>query len=81
MVASRSRHVRVAMALPTASTRQREVLFLEDNNRRRFGVLVSSLTVGILAWELNLPGWEIGLLAAGIYVGLTMALGLDWKWW
>jgi hypothetical protein len=50
-----------------------------DTQRRRMGVYLTSVAVAALGWHL--PWWEVGLIAAGVYVGITMASGLAWKWW
>jgi hypothetical protein len=52
-----------------------------NTDRRRIGVYLVVLAVAALAWQLNLPWWHISLIAAGVYIGLTMAVGLAWKWW
>jgi Flp pilus assembly protein TadB len=52
-----------------------------DTDRQRFGVFLVTAAVASLAWHMNLPWWHVGLIAAAVYVGLTMAAGLAWKWW
>jgi Flp pilus assembly protein TadB len=52
-----------------------------DTDRRRFGVFLVAFAVAALAWQMNLPWWHIISIAAAVYIGLTMAAGLAWKWW
>jgi hypothetical protein len=52
-----------------------------NTERRRIGVSITTIAVAWLAYELNVPVWETVLIAAGVYVGLTMSAGLAWKWW
>ena len=50
-------------------------------DRRRMGVYIATVAIAAVAWPMDLPWWHIGLIAAGAYVGLTMAAGLAWKLW
>jgi hypothetical protein len=60
---------------------QRDQEAFLDTHRRRYVVLLTSLVIGALGWQLGLAGWQIGLAMGGVYIGLTMAVGLASKWW
>jgi hypothetical protein len=59
---------------------ERDAAAARDSPRRRFGVTITSLTVGWLAFEAHLPTWEAVVIVAGVYAGVTMATSLALKW-
>ena len=59
---------------------QRDAKAAANSERRRMGVFITSAAVAGLGWLLNLPSWEVILIALGVCVGLTMAVGLAFKW-
>ena len=48
--------------------------------RRRLGVFITTFAIAGLAFQMNLPWWNAGLIMVGAWVGLTMAVGLSMKW-
>lgn len=50
-------------------------------DRRRFGVVILTSTIGALAIYLSLPWWGSMLVMTGVYTGGTMAAGLAFKWY
>lgn len=59
---------------------QRDAAAAGNTERRRIGILLVSIAIAAVAWQLNLLWWEIALIVGCVYAGLTMAAGLAWKW-
>src|SRR5262245_37766484 len=51
-----------------------------NTGRRRMGVIWATLAIAALAWQSNLPWWEVVLIAGVACVGITMAAALAWRW-
>jgi hypothetical protein len=60
--------------------KERDTAASLNSERRRFGVVITSVIVGWPAFEAHLPALEAMAMGAGVYVGVTMAAGLAWKW-
>lgn len=52
-----------------------------DPERRRWGVVITTGAITLLAFQLNLPWWNGALIIVLAYVGTTMVAGLAFKWW
>src|SRR4051794_25750875 len=51
---------------------ERDAVAAGDRERRRFGVAIASIAICGPLYQSNLPWWEIGVIAVGVYIGLTM---------
>jgi hypothetical protein len=49
--------------------------------RRRSGVVLTTLAIAMLAFQLDLPWWNAAVIILLAYVGTTMTAGLAFKAW
>jgi len=59
----------------------RDAEAFHDIDHRHFGVTFTTFVVTALAWRMDLPWWQIGLIAGAFYSGLNMTTGFAWKRW
>jgi hypothetical protein len=52
-----------------------------DVDHLRFGVTFTTFVVTAFAWRMDLPWWQIGLIAGALYSGLNMTTVFAWKRW
>jgi hypothetical protein len=58
---------------------KRDAAGARDTYRRRFGVYLITVAIGVVALQ-SLVWWQVLFVAAAVYAGMTMAAGLAWKW-
>jgi hypothetical protein len=58
---------------------RRDVEAFRDIEHRHFGVTFTTFVVAAFAWRMDLPWWQIGLIAGAFYSGLNMTAGVAWR--
>jgi hypothetical protein len=60
--------------------RARDEIAASDYGRRRLGIMIATYAFAPLAFQVAPHWWQAALVTVMAFVGLTMAVGLSWRW-